>query len=204
MQKSEHWENIYSTKNMDEVSWYQPYPKVSIDEILRLGIPKDAEIIDIGGGDSFLVDSLLELGYTHITVLDISATAIQKAKARLAEKSELVNWIVTDITAFQPTKKYDFWHDRAVFHFLTSEEEQEQYVSLLRDALHEDSNALIGTFAIDGPTKCSGLTIQQYSEESLTQRFSTVLEPIHCFEHLHHTPFNTTQNFQFCSFKRKV
>ena len=199
--RHQHWEHVYETKTPEQVSWTQEVPKTSLDFINATKLPKDASIIDIGAGDSTLVDFLLEEGYTDITVLDISSKALARAKERLGEKAKTVQWIVSDITHFKPTTQYDIWHDRAVFHFLTVPQEIETYVSLTNKYVHQ--NMVIGTFSESGPLKCSGLEITQYSETSMGEKFRDRFDKIRCLEEIHKTPFNTTQNFVFCSFKKK-
>lgn len=200
--RKEHWETIYDTKALNEVSWYQPIPKTSLDFILKHA-EKDDAIIDVGGGDSFLVDHLLDLGYTNITVLDISEKAIERAKTRLGSKADKVKWIVTDITHFEPTERYAIWHDRAVFHFLTQPLDIEKYTKTAAAALEEQSKMLIGTFSESGPKKCSGIEIRQYSATLLTQTFNADFNPVAYFFEDHSTPFDTVQNFIFCSFEKK-
>jgi 2-polyprenyl-3-methyl-5-hydroxy-6-metoxy-1,4-benzoquinol methylase len=195
-----HWENVYETKNPDQVSWTQKKPQTSLDFINSFGLGKEAKIIDIGGGDSNLVDFLLEEGYENITVLDISAKALEKAKQRLGDKADKVKWIATDITAFQPTETYDIWHDRAAFHFLTTPEQVSKYIDIAKKNI--TGYLVLGTFSKNGPTKCSGLDIQQYDEESLSENFKKDFEKIQCITEDHTTPFETTQNFIFCSFKK--
>lgn len=197
-----HWENIYKTKRFKDVSWYQDIPKTSLDFISQFNIPLEAKIIDVGGGESLLVDNLLELGYKDITVLDISETAIQRAKDRLGAKASAVTWITEDITTFVPTTKYDFWHDRAAFHFLTSEDEIASYLKLLETNLTQNGYLVIGTFSEKGPERCSGISIKQYSEVSLSERLVDLFEKIKCITVDHITPVNTIQNFIFCSFKK--
>ena len=200
---TQHWNTIYQSKNENEVSWYQEYPKASIELIKELNFPLSAHIIDIGGGESHLVDVLLEMGYTNISVLDISETALQKNQNRLGEKSKLVNWIATDITEFIPRQKYDLWHDRAAFHFLTAEENVKKYVSIAERTITQDGFLIMGTFSDNGPTKCSGLDTKQFTEESLKKVFERSFE-LKSFKYLDHsTPFNTIQNFLFCTFQRK-
>lgn len=201
--RKNHWENIYQTKELNEVSWYQPTPTTSLNFIHKMNISKDSKIIDIGGGDSFLVDNLLEQGYKNITVLDISEAAIQKAKIRLGKNASKINWIVSDITQFEPTEKYDFWHDRAVFHFLTNENDINKYLELVRNNLNGNGKLLIGTFSETGPTKCSGIEIKQYSSELLKDTFKDILLPEFCENINHPTPFDTVQNFTFCGFSKK-
>lgn len=198
--RKKHWENIYSTKQLNEVSWYQPTPETSLNFINQLKIPKTAKIIDIGGGDSFLVDNLLKLGYQNITVLDISKKAIERAKLRLGKQGENVKWIEADASNFNPTETYDLWHDRAAFHFLTNENEIENYLKSAKKGVKDNGSVIIGTFSTEGPEKCSGIEIKQYSEESLANKFND-FKKIDCQKIEHQTPFNSTQNFIFCTFK---
>lgn len=200
--RKEHWEKVFATKKETEVSWFQEYPKTSVEFLELFNLPLTANIIDVGGGDSHFVDALLEKGFQNIFVLDISANAIERAKKRLGEKAKNVNWIVSDITEFQPTVKFDFWHDRAAFHFLTSDEQVNKYVSIAEQAINPDGYLILGTFSEKGPTKCSGLEIKQYTEASMSSRFEKSFERIKCIEENHVTPFNTIQNFLFCSFRK--
>ena len=198
-----HWENVFATKNPNEVSWTQTYPTTSMKYIESLQLSKSANIIDIGGGDSNLVDALLENGYENIWVLDISEFALERAKKRLGKKANNVHWIVTNITEFETNIKFDFWHDRAVFHFLTEQENIDKYVALVNKNSADNGNFLLGTFSENGPLKCSGLEIKQYSENIMKQTFKDSFEAVNCFTEDHKTPFNTIQNFQFCGFKKK-
>jgi ubiquinone/menaquinone biosynthesis C-methylase UbiE len=200
--RRKHWETIYETKQLSEVSWYQAVPQTSLDFINESAKEKNAAIIDVGGGDSFLADHLLNQGYTNITVLDVSEKALDRAKNRLGDKARLVKWIVADAGHFIPAKKYDVWHDRAAFHFLTNAGEIEHYISVVSNYLTEGGILVIGTFSEQGPTKCSGIEIKQYSEESLTAKFAGHFEKIRCIRTGHLTPFNTTQDFVFCSFRK--
>jgi SAM-dependent methyltransferase len=191
---------VYQTKEPIEVSWTQTVPQTSLDFINSFKLPKNAKIIDIGGGDSKLVDYLLAMGYVDITVLDISEAALFRAKKRLGKKSDLVKWIVSDITVFQPPEQYDVWHDRATFHFLTTKDQIEAYLTIARNTV---SNYLvIGTFSENGPDKCSGLPIQKYNEDQLNQQLENGFQKVRCIKEDHITPFQTQQNFLFCSFKR--
>lgn len=195
-----HWENVYETKSPQEVSWTQEIPKISLDFIQSFALDKDVRIIDIGGGDSLLVDHLLDLGFTNVSVLDISAHAIERAKVRLGERASLVQWIVSDINEFQPEITYDLWHDRAAFHFLTSTSDIGRYARLVEN---HAKNLVVGTFSTDGPQKCSGLEITQYDETSLEELFQA--KGFECIENKredHQTPFGTSQNFVFASFRK--
>ncbi|MCV9926759.1 class I SAM-dependent methyltransferase [Flavobacterium sp. LS1R49] len=203
MNNKKHWENVFATKTPNEVSWTQEYPKTAIDYIESLKLSKTANIIDVGGGDSNLADALLDKGFLNIWVLDISAAALERAKVRLGEKASLIHWIVSDITEFTPDIKFDFWYDRAVFHFLTDDENINKYVSIIENAINPNAHFLLGTFSENGPLKCSGLEIKQYSEKNMKDTFQESFETIKCFTEDHITPFNTTQNFQFCGFRKK-
>lgn len=202
MDRKEHWERVYNSKKLTEVSWYQPTPSTSLDFIQELGITKDAAIIDVGGGDSFLADHLLERGFTNITVLDISEAAIARAQKRLGGKAGLVNWVVSDIMEYQPDRHFDCWHDRAAFHFLTSDEEISKYLAIANLSLADSGKIIIGTFSETGPEKCSGLAIKQYSEEGLGSLIKKWFDKIKCIHTHHLTPFNSIQDFLFCSFKK--
>lgn len=202
-QNKDHWENIYRTKAEDEVSWFQPYPKTSMEFLKLFNLPLSANIIDIGGGDSHFVDALLDKGFKNIYVLDISANAIERAKQRLGERVFKVQWIVSDITEYEPSVQFDFWHDRAAFHFLTTEDKIYKYVSIAENAIKKDGYLILGTFSENGPTKCSGLEIKQYSEASMSARFQVNFDRIKCIQEDHTTPSFAVQNFLFCSFKKK-
>ena len=202
MKNKNHWEKVFATKAENEVSWFQPYPKTSISFVEMFDLPLDANIIDIGGGDSNFVDTLVEKGFKNIFVLDISENAINRVKKRLGEKAQYVNWIVSDITEFVPNVQFDFWHDRAAFHFLTSENKINNYVSIAEKAIRPNGYLILGTFSETGPEKCSGLEIKQYSELSMSSRFEPKFERIKCITENHKTPFNTIQSFLFCSFRR--
>lgn len=203
METKQHWENVFSTKAENEVSWFQLYPKTSVEFFELFNLPLDANIIDIGAGDSHLVDVFLDKGYKNIYVLDISANALERAKKRLGEKANRVHWIVSDVVDFVPPVKFDFWHDRAAFHFLTTEESISKYVQIAENGINTEGYLVLGTFSEQGPKKCSGLEIKQYSETDMSNRFEGKFERIKCITEEHQTPFNTTQNFLFCSFKRK-
>ncbi|THH35591.1 class I SAM-dependent methyltransferase [Neolewinella litorea] len=200
--RTRHWDQIYRTKKLEDVSWYQPDPVTSLAFVEELKIGPEARVIDIGGGDSLLVDRLLDRGYRNLSVLDISAAAINRAKERLGERAAAVEWIVADAADFHPTERYDFWHDRAAFHFLTDEEEIERYLATARESLVPGGALVIGTFSEQGPDKCSGIRVKQYSQDSMTRRLSASFEKIKCIQVDHRTPAATLQNFVFCSFRK--
>jgi len=202
LDKTKHWEAVYETKNPNQVSWTQEIPKTSLEFIHSFRLEKTAKIIDVGGGDSKLVDYLLDEGYENITVLDISAKALEKAQNRLGEKAKKINWVVSDITEFEPNTTYDIWHDRATFHFLTTAEQVAKYMDTARKSVN--GYLSIGTFSENGPKKCSGLEIKQYNEQELASELENGFEKLKCIKEDHLTPFDTTQNFLFCSFKRQL
>jgi ubiquinone/menaquinone biosynthesis C-methylase UbiE len=200
--RKKHWENIYQTKELKDVSWFEPTPETSLTFFKQFNVPKDAKIIDVGGGDSFLVDNLLNQGYTDLSVLDISEAALNRAKERLGEKAANVKWILADAASFEPNEKYDFWHDRAAFHFLTEEKEIAAYLDTVQKNLTPNGILIIGTFSENGPKKCSGIDIKQYSEETMTTQLNKYFDKIKCITIDHKTPFDTIQNFVFCSFRK--
>ena len=200
--RKKHWENIYKTKDLKDVGWFQPTPDTSLDFIKQFNVPTTAKIIDIGGGDSYLVDHLLNMGYQDISVLDISEAAISRAKQRLSDKATNVKWIVADAANFKPTEKYDFWHDRAAFHFLTNEQEISNYLKAAQENINPSGVLVIGTFSEQGPKKCSGIEIKQYSETTMTNLLKKFFEKIKCITVDHKTPSGTIQNFVFCSFRK--
>ena len=202
--KKQHWENVFATKSETEVSWYQEKPETSLQFFERNNIPKNANILEIGGGDSYLIDNLLEQGYESITLLDISENAIERIKKRLGEKAEKVRFVVSDILDFSSIEKFDVIHDRASFHFLTKEEDIQKYATLLSDILERNGLYFVGTFSESGPLKCSGLEIIQYSKEKFLKIFGNDFSLLNSFEEVHKTPFETTQNFIFCEFQKKM
>ncbi|PHR17284.1 MAG: SAM-dependent methyltransferase [Fluviicola sp.] len=201
MERKAHWETVYENKSPNEVSWTEEIPQTSLDFIHSFGDDKSASIIDIGGGDSRLVDCLLDEGYTNISVLDISEKALDRAKIRLGDLANSVNWIVSDITEFKPESTFDIWHDRAVFHFLTEEADIESYLELVGQSVAK--NMVIGTFSENGPLRCSALDISQYSMQELGERFGEKFEVIRSMNVDHTTPFDTVQNFSFCGFVKR-
>ena len=198
MSKKSHWDKIYKEKSPNEVSWTQEVPVTSIKFFEKFKIDKSSPIIDIGGGESRFVDYLIKNEYKNISVLDISINAINRVKDRLGKDSDSVNWIVSDINDFEPKENYAIWHDRAAFHFLTSKVEIDRYV---RKVKLNSQNFIVGTFSTLGPKKCSGLDITQYDESSLKKLFEDQDISMKRTENINHiTPFETTQNFIFCSF----
>jgi SAM-dependent methyltransferase len=200
--RKKHWENIYQTKQPQDVSWFQTKPDTSLNFFKKFQVPLSAKIIDVGGGDSLLVDNLLDLRYKDITVLDISEAAIDRAKRRLGIRAKNVKWVVGDILNFQTTEKFDVWHDRAAFHFLTEEIDIKKYVSISNDLINNSGILVIGTFSETGPRKCSGIEIRNYSKDSLSNYFEDSFQKISCISVDHQTPFETIQNFVFCSFRK--
>jgi len=197
-----HWENVYQSKNENQVSWYQKVPVKSIDMINSLNLNFESKIIDVGAGESRLVDNLLKLGFKNITVLDISSKSIEKTKNRLGKYSNLVNWIVSDIVDFKPLENYDLWHDRAAFHFLTEKSKINKYVDLVNSSINSKGNLIMSTFSKNGPLKCSGLQITQYDKISMKELFKENFKLLHSEVSTHDTPFNTKQEFIFNIFSK--
>ncbi len=202
MDNKKHWENIYQKKEIDGVSWYQKVPIESLQLIKKYSISNSDKIIDIGCGKSFLADNLLELNYTNISLVDISSNALKEVKDRLQNKS--LNFIETDILNFNSNDKYDIWHDRAVFHFITNPEGIEKYISLCNKYINKQGILIIGTFAEDGPLKCSGLEIKRYSVDQISDLFEESFELVESFKMIHKTPFNTEQSFSFCVLRKFI
>lgn len=201
--RTTHWQNVYATKGEAEVSWFQASPTISLDMIRAARPDHDAAIIDIGGGASRLVDALLRDGYRDITVLDLSANALDTAKKRIGAAASTVDWIVADATAWRPMKTYDVWHDRAAFHFLTDPHDRAAYVERLRWAVKPEGHVIIATFAPDGPETCSGLPVQRHDSPSLAAELGPDFELVETRSETHHTPWNSTQAFQFSRFRKR-
>ena len=199
MDSRSHWENVYSTKAPEDVSWYRPHLEKSIEIIEKTAPDRSTSIIDIGGGESTLVDDLLARGYEDLTVLDISSIAIEVAQRRLGDAAKMVRWIAGDITNVNlPPQSYNFWHDRAVFHFLTTADQRSAYVRQVEKAVRSGGNLLISTFGPEGPTKCSGLEVVRYDADSLDREFGVRFRLLESFKEVHNTPFGTTQQFLYC------
>jgi SAM-dependent methyltransferase len=197
-----HWEDVYTKKGENEVSWFQENPAPSLELIAQVGATSASAIIDIGGGASRLVDSLIDRDFEDVTVLDLSATALGAAKARLGSRAAQVHWIVADVTVWEPLKAYDIWHDRAAFHFLTEDRDRAAYVARLERALKVGGCAIIATFALDGPERCSGLPVVRYDPASLGQTLGRAFQLVDSRRQAHATPWASNQSFQFSVFRR--
>jgi 2-polyprenyl-3-methyl-5-hydroxy-6-metoxy-1,4-benzoquinol methylase len=197
-----HWENVYRTKGEREVSWFQETPSISLELIRSAGATRHSAIVDIGGGASRLVDALVDEGYEAVTVLDLSESALAAAKRRLGQTAARVTWLVADVVGWKPPQRYDVWHDRAAFHFLTDAADRSAYVACLREALRPGGHAIIATFALDGPERCSGLPVIRYDAASLGEVLGDDFSLVETRRHDHHTPMGSTQRFQFSVFRR--
>lgn len=199
----EHWEEVFASKKEEEVSWYQPAQNTSMEIIKGFNLPSNAGIIDIGGGDAHLAENLVKDGYTDISILDISKNALERAKKRLGKKASQITWIEANVLDFSPAKKYDLWHDRATFHFLTREDQIQKYLQTINNSLQPGGFVILATFSEKGPAKCSGIPIKQYSLHQLSELLLENFETLECKNIDHITPGEAIQNFSFCSFKRK-
>jgi 2-polyprenyl-3-methyl-5-hydroxy-6-metoxy-1,4-benzoquinol methylase len=197
-----HWEGVYTNKGENEVSWFQESPAISLELIAETAATTASRIIDIGGGASRLVDSLLSQGFLNVTVLDLSATALAAAQARIGENAYKVRWIAADATTWAPADTFDVWHDRAAFHFLTTENEQAAYVQRLKQGLRKGGYAIIGTFAIDGPETCSGLPVARHTSDTLAAILGADFVLVGTRYHAHATPWQVMQKFQFSTFRK--
>ena len=199
-----HWEQVYATRRADEVSWYQPIPTRSLALLAEAGLTPDSRIIDVGGGDSTLVDALLDRGVRHVTVLDISGAALARAQARLGPRAGTVTWIAADATAAElPPASFDFWHDRAVFHFLTDADARAAYVERARRAIRPGGTLIVSAFASDGPTRCSGLEVARYEPESVAGEFGEDFELVRGLKDSHRTPSGAEQRFIYAVLRRR-
>src|SRR6202158_52352 len=203
LSRQNHWEKVYTTKGESEVSWFQETPAPSLELIELVGAIQNSAIIDIGGGASRLVDNLVSRGYEDLTVLDLSGAALASARSRIGDKANRVTWITADVTAWEPSRTYDVWHDRAAFHFLTEPNDQAAYVARLRRALRLGGHAIIATFAPDGPERCSGLMVSRYDANALAATLGEGFGLIDTLRHDHTTPWGAVQKFQFSTFRRE-
>ena len=199
-----HWENVYTTKGEKEVSWFQENPAPSLELIALTGLSEDAAIIDIGGGASRLVDELLARKFRRLTVLDLSGAALAAARERLGDRGADVQWLTADVTRWEPKETYDLWHDRAAFHFLTDRADQSAYVDRLKRAVRPAGHVIIGTFAPDGPERCSGLPIVRHDADTLANILGSDFVLTDSRRHDHATPWGAVQRFQFSTFRRGV
>jgi hypothetical protein len=197
-----HWQGVYQTKAETEVSWFQGRPETSVRLIEAAGLGRGARIIDVGGGASRLVDTLLDLGFTSLAVLDIAEAALAKTRDRLGARAAAVQWLVADITGWKPPSRYDTWHDRAVFHFLTDAADRAVYAATMASAVPVGGQAIVGTFAVDGPERCSGLPVCRYDADSLAAQFLPNFRLLDALTEDHLTPSEKVQRFQFCRMER--
>jgi ubiquinone/menaquinone biosynthesis C-methylase UbiE len=205
MDQKQHWEQIYTTKAADNVSWFQEHAGQSLALIHGTGLAKDAAVIDVGGGASILVDELIAAGFKDLTVLDLSPAALEVAKQRLQKDANSIQWMVGDITKVElPQNRFDIWHDRAVFHFLTRQEERQAYVEQVMRAVRPNGHVIIATFAEDGPEKCSGLPVMRYCPETLHAEFGKSFHLVKHSKEVHHTPFGTEQQFVYCYCRKDI
>ncbi len=199
METKIHWEKVYDTKDSTEVSWFQEHPELSLQFIESTNVGNLGQVIDVGGGASTLVDSLLDREYQNITVLDISVAALQVAQERIGLKSNAVTWLEADITQVQlPYRFYDVWHDRAVFHFLTRAADRQKYVEAVMHSVKAGGHVIVATFDVDGPSRCSSLEVVRYNPDSLHDEFGGNFDLVHSTSESHKTPFGTEQKFIYC------
>ncbi len=201
MDRQPHWDRLYASKALEEVSWYQSRPALSLELIESSVVGPSGAILDVGGGDSLLVDHLLEAGYTDLTVLDVSSAALDRARRRLEDVADQVGWIVTDVTRFRPEREYDLWHDRAAFHFLTRAGDRRRYVTTLERALRAGGQAILATFSLEGPARCSGLDVRRYSAASLAAELGRSFRLVESRTESHRTPSGADQSFVYGRFQ---
>jgi SAM-dependent methyltransferase len=202
MDRKQHWETVYASKPVTEVSWFEAEPGVSL-ELIEIATPSHGALLDVGGGASVLVDRLLDRGFEKVAVLDISAGALERAQSRLGTRSHDVEWIVGDVTTLSDLGQFDVWHDRAVFHFLTAAEDRQKYVELARRTVRRGGHLIIGTFALDGPPKCSGLDVCRYDAQLLARELGPDFQRVKDLAHSHTTPWGKPQEFVFGLFQRR-
>lgn len=198
----DHWDRVYGERREDEVSWFQARPGTSLDLVARTGAGQDARIVDVGGGASRLVDALLDAGYRDVVVVDIAASALAQAKARLAARASRVRWVTADVTRWEPEAPFDVWHDRAVFHFMVSPEDRQAYREVMLRAVKPGGHVIVGTFASDGPERCSGLPVRRYEPDTLAVELGPDLQLVESVREDHVTPGGKVQRFQFSRFVR--
>jgi SAM-dependent methyltransferase len=199
----DHWQQVYQTKTEQEVSWHQDQPEPSLSMVCAATASLTAPIIDIGGGASHLVDLLLQRGYRDLSVLDISPAALARARVRLGAPAAAIDWIAADITTWTPRRRYELWHDRATFHFMATEHDRAAYLDRLRQALLPGGHAVIATFSLQGPEKCSGLPVMRYDPETLARTLGREFTLVNSEHRLHQTPWSSVQAFQFSVFRRQ-
>ena len=204
LDRQSHWQNVYQTKGERDVSWFQEIPTISLDLIRATGAAADTSIIDIGGGASRLADALLAEGFPAVTVLDVSEKALATSRVRLGPRAEQVTWTVADVTAWHPDRRYDVWHDRAAFHFLTDVADRAAYAACVRNAVGPGGHVIIGTFALDGPERCSGLLVVRHDAASIGEVLGPSFKLIESRQHGHRTPGGAVQRFQFSRFQRQA
>ena len=203
MPRDTHWDDVYDTKDPGRVSWYAPHLERSLELIAAANLPPTASIIDVGGGVSSLPGDLLDQGFRDVTVLDVSASAVQRARDGLGERASTVRWIVSDVTTAELDEgAYDLWHDRAVFHFLTDEDDRAAYIRQVSRALRPGGRIIVATFGLEGPEKCSGLPVVRYDDASLVRQFGAVFERLECLHDTHETPWGSAQDFVYCLCRR--
>lgn len=203
MSTQRHWDRIYTTTDSTRVGWYQHRPSKCLEFIASAGVEKKDAIIAVGGGVSLLFDTLLDNGFEDLTVLDISHAALELARSRLGERSRLVTWIHTDVTQFSPSRQFDLWHDRALFHFLTKPADREKYVAALDRALVPRGQLIMATFSLEGPPKCSGLDVVRYSADSLSETLGSNFELLQTDNETRVTPSGNEQHYLYCRFSKR-
>jgi SAM-dependent methyltransferase len=203
MERAAHWNRVYTTKAAQDVSWFEPLPAISLEMLEAAGMVAESCVLDVGGGDSYLVDALAARGLDCLAVLDVSGAALGRAKARLGEAAHTPIWIEADVTSDWVLKPMDIWHDRAVFHFLTTPEDRARYKRHLADTLKPGGSAIIATFAPDGPDMCSGLPVQRYSPAALAEELGPAFALREARAHVHTTPWGSTQSFQYSRLLRR-
>ncbi len=202
MDRQAHWQTVYETKAETEVSWFQPHPAISLALIGETGLANDAAVLDVGGGASLLVDRLIDAGWRNVAVLDIAPAALEHVRRRLGARADKVALVSGDVTRWTPPRPFDLWHDRAVFHFLTDPDDRAAYARTMAAAVRGGGHAIVGTFAADGPERCSGLPVRRYDAAGLAGEFAAHFRPESARSEDHVTPGGKIQRFQFCRLRR--